>query len=138
MVAVSLTRLVETHHMLLAALVELLVSAMHSKKVRQFTPFIFFKINHRSTNGLSIKLQKFNSPIFKSGECERGAGCRFSHGDDNAYSGGGGGGYSGRYQARSGARDNNAGKSGTCYAFQRGECERGDGCRYSHSGEGEF
>jgi hypothetical protein len=35
MVAVSLTRLVETHHMLLAALVEPLVSATHSKKVRQ-------------------------------------------------------------------------------------------------------
>jgi uncharacterized protein (UPF0303 family) len=43
MVAVSLTRQVETHHMLLAALVELLVSAMHSKKVRQFTLLIFFK-----------------------------------------------------------------------------------------------
>jgi hypothetical protein len=36
MVAVSLTRQVETHHMLLAAQVALLVSAMHSKKVRQF------------------------------------------------------------------------------------------------------
>jgi len=33
MAAVSLTRQVETHHMLLAAQVALLVSAMHSKKV---------------------------------------------------------------------------------------------------------
>ena len=26
--------------------------------------------------------------------------------------------------------------SGACYAFQRGECTRGDGCRFSHEGGG--
>jgi hypothetical protein len=23
-------------------------------------------------------------------------------------------------------------KTGTCYAFQKGECTRGDGCRFNH------
>ena len=41
------------------------------------------------------------------------------------YGGGGGGGYQG-----------GGGGSGACYAFQKGECTRGSGCRFSHDGGG--
>ena len=30
----------------------------------------------------------------------------------------------------------NGGRSNVCYAFQKGECNRGDSCRFSHDGEG--
>jgi len=51
---------------------------------------------------------------FQKGECDRGASCRFSHGDAS-----GAGGFGGV-------------KKGPCFQFQRGECTRGDSCRFSH------
>ncbi|OQR96133.1 hypothetical protein ACHHYP_16906 [Achlya hypogyna] len=39
------------------------------------------------------------------------------------------GGRGGRDGGRGGGRG-----GGVCYAFQKGECNRGDGCRFSHSG----
>ena len=36
-----------------------------------------------------------------------------------------------------GGRDGGGGGGGgTCYAFQKGECTRGSGCRFSHEGGG--
>ena len=40
------------------------------------------------------------------------------------FGGGGRGGFGG---------DRNGGGGGTCYAFQKGECTRGSGCRFSHN-----
>ena len=37
----------------------------------------------------------------------------------------------GGYQGRGGG-----GGAGVCYAFQKGECTRGTGCRFSHEGGG--
>jgi cleavage and polyadenylation specificity factor subunit 4 len=56
---------------------------------------------------------------FQKGECTRGDGCRFAHGD-----GGGGGGGGGSFGG--------GGGNPPCYAFQKGECTRGDACRFSH------
>lgn len=48
--------------------------------------------------------------------------------------GGGGGGYGdrGSFGGRGGDRNGGGGGGGVCYAFQKGECTRGSGCRYSH------
>ena len=47
------------------------------------------------------------------------------------------------YPGDNGGRDFSAfgstrrsGPSGPCYAFQRGECDRGDSCRFSHEAGG--
>jgi len=62
---------------------------------------------------------------FQRGNCTRGPGCRFSHGDDRGGGGGyGGGGYGG------------GGRSNECFDFQKGRCTRGDSCRFSHGGGG--
>ena len=37
---------------------------------------------------------------------------------------------------KSGGRDGGGGGGGTCYAFQKGDCTRGSGCRFSHEGGG--
>ncbi len=75
------------------------------------------------------------------GECTRGDSCRFSHGG-----GGGGGGFGGRGgdrgyggdrggDRRGGGGDRGGGGGGgVCYAHQKGQCTRGDSCRFSHSG----
>ncbi len=49
--------------------------------------------------------------------------------DADGNSGGGGGGFAGYSAPRSRS-------AGACYAFQRGECDRGDSCRYSHDAAG--
>jgi hypothetical protein len=36
-------------------------------------------------------------------------------------------------QPRSGGKGKGKGGGGVCYAFQKGECSRGDGCRFSHT-----
>jgi hypothetical protein len=36
-------------------------------------------------------------------------------------------------QPRSGGKGKGGGGGGVCYAFQKGECNRGDSCRFSHS-----
>ncbi|KAI9002974.1 putative zinc-binding domain-containing protein [Hyaloraphidium curvatum] len=72
---------------------------------------------------------------FQKGECTRGDSCRFSH-----EGGGGGGGFNSRGRGRGGARGGRGGRGaagggggGVCYAFQKGECTRGDSCRFSHA-----
>ncbi|GMI59088.1 hypothetical protein ScalyP_jg6131 [Parmales sp. scaly parma] len=73
---------------------------------------------------------------WQKGECQRGAGCRFSHAEEGQpdpgqqqQQQGGGGGFGGQQ---------NYGRSrGVCYDWQKGECQRGDGCRFSHSNEGD-
>ena len=87
---------------------------------------------------------------FQRGECTRGDACRFSHTEGG---GGNGGGFGasrpqfravlrvpeGRVHARGLlpllARPQRSGaprSSQPCYAFQKGECSRGDSCRFSH------
>ena len=63
------------------------------------------------------------------GECNRDN-CRFLHEQSSESSGAFTNFGSGRqgYSSRGGS-------SGTCYAFQRGECNRGESCRFSHEGE---
>ena len=72
---------------------------------------------------------------FQRGECTRGDSCKYSHEVDDAFQnfggrprGGGGGGF------REGG---GGGGRGECFAFQRGECNRGSACRFSHGGAGE-
>jgi hypothetical protein len=77
---------------------------------------------------------------------------RMSYNTSN-YGGGGGGGYnnSNNYQSRGGGGMRGrgggfrgggrggggfGGHTGVCYANQRGECNRGDSCRYSHDADG--
>eukprot|EP01034_Spumella_vulgaris_P035047 gene35047-43215_t len=67
---------------------------------------------------------------FKKGECTRGDSCRYSH-DGSGGGGGGGGDYRGGGDFRSGGGGGGGG-GGPCYDFQRGQCSRGDGCRFSH------
>ena len=67
---------------------------------------------------------------YQRGECNRGESCRFSHdGDSSSPSNGAFRNFS---NTRSNFSDRSSAKSGTCYAFQRGECDRGDSCRFSH------
>ncbi|KAF8757375.1 hypothetical protein HU200_010891 [Digitaria exilis] len=69
---------------------------------------------------------------FQKGECNRGASCRYSHDEQrNANTGWGS-------KEDSGARwehdkHHDVPKSrGVCYAFQKGECNRGASCKFSH------
>jgi cleavage and polyadenylation specificity factor subunit 4 len=73
---------------------------------------------------------------FQKGSCDRGSSCRFSH---DAGGGGGGGGGRGRggdrgFGGRGGGRGGGEGRGGggVCYAFQKGNCDRGSSCRFSH------
>ena len=96
---------------------------------------------------------------FQKGDCSRGSACRFSHegggGGGGGYGGGRdrggrddrgsrddrggsrGGGYGGGGDRRGGGgyggREERSGGGGVCYAFQKGECTRGSGCRFSHN-----
>eukprot|EP01041_Mallomonas_annulata_P005010 gene5010-10024_t len=73
---------------------------------------------------------------FQKGNCDRGSSCRFSH----EGGGGGGGGRGGgrgrgggdRDRGSSGGRGAGGGGGGVCYAFQKGNCDRGSSCRFSH------
>jgi len=71
------------------------------------------------------------------GECTRGDQCRFSHGGGGG--GGGRGGFGGDRGGRGGrggdrgGRGGGGGGGGVCYANQKGECTRGDSCRFSHN-----
>lgn len=67
---------------------------------------------------------------FNDGNCTRGDSCRFSHGGNSG--GGGGGGYGGGRGGGRGGGGRGGGGGGKCFAFQKGECTRGDGCRFSH------
>ena len=80
---------------------------------------------------------------YQKGDCTRGSACRFSH---DGGSGGGGGGRGGSFGGRGGGRgggfggrggDRDGGRGGggggVCYAYQKGECTRGSGCRFSHN-----
>ena len=81
---------------------------------------------------------------FQEGTCTYGNECRFSHGA----AGGGGGmrsaktchtcgkpGHIARECTRGGGGGGGGG-AGPCYAFQEGNCEYGDTCRFSHGGRG--
>ena len=48
--------------------------------------------------------------------------------------GGRGGGDRGGYGDRGGGGRGGGGGGGVCYAFQKGQCDRGGSCRFSHSG----
>jgi hypothetical protein len=68
---------------------------------------------------------------FQKGVCNRGESCRFAH-EEGTEDNGSRGDFSsfnrgGSYGGRGGDRPR-----GVCYAFQRGDCDRGDSCRYSH------
>ena len=68
----------------------------------------------------------------RTATCDRGAGCRFTHGEGGGGGGGGGGGWRGG-GGFGGDRGGGGGGRGVCFAFQRGECNRGGACRFSHS-----
>ncbi|CAL4936830.1 unnamed protein product [Urochloa decumbens] len=78
----------------------------------------------REANGVCYAFQK--------GECNRGASCKYSHDEQrNANTGWGSKEDSGAPWEHDKHRD--APKSrGMCYAFQKGECNRGASCRFSH------
>jgi len=75
---------------------------------------------------------------FKRGDCSRGDRCRFSHGGGGGGRSGGGGGGGG------GSKLDDRGKWGKswgnekemCGDFKRGDCSRGDRCRFSHGDDG--
>ena len=88
---------------------------------------------------------------FQKGECERGDECRFAHVKDaSAVAGGAGGAGKSRTACRgcgeeghfkrdcpkggssNGGKSAKGGGKGVCFAFQKGECERGDECRFAH------
>ena len=80
---------------------------------------------------------------FQKGNCDRGAGCRFAHGGGGGGGGGyggrgggggygGGGSYGGRGGGGGGRGGGGGGGGGACYAYQKGNCDRGAGCRFSH------
>lgn len=85
---------------------------------------------------------------FQKGECTRGSSCRFAHPDGVAGAGDSHrdvwGSFGGRYRRERPGGDSSGGYGGSfgggsfgrgqgaCYAFQRGECDRGDSCRFSH------
>jgi cold-inducible RNA-binding protein len=74
-------------------------------------------LNGEEIQGRAIRIDR-SAP--RSGGGGRGGGGRGSFGGRGGYEGGGGGG----------------GGAGVCYAFQKGECTRGSGCRFSHDGGG--
>jgi len=89
---------------------------------------------------------------WQKGVCDRGDSCRFAHSEDGGgggggYGGGGGGmGYGGRNGGGGFGGGNSFGggggfggagrKRGVCFAWQRGECFRGDSCKFSHEDDG--
>ena len=71
------------------------------------------------------------------GACDRGDSCRFSHEADGGGAPSGGRSFGGGF---GGDRNGGGGfggsrPSGVCYAFQRGECDRGSSCRFGHGGK---
>jgi cold shock CspA family protein len=75
---------------------------------------------------------------FQKGRCDRGSSCRFSHGDAGGDGGGGGGGYGGGGGGGYGGGGYGGGGggagAGVCFDFQKGRCDRGSSCRFSHEG----
>ena len=67
---------------------------------------------------------------WQKGICQRGMSCRFSHSNDGDQGGGGGGGeysnFGGGYQQQQPR------PRGVCYDWQKGICQRGMSCRFSH------
>ena len=71
------------------------------------------------------------------GECNR-ENCRLLHEQSSESSGAFTNfGSSGRQGSGSYGASRTSSASGTCYAFQRGECDRGDACRFSHEAVGD-
>ena len=81
---------------------------------------------------------------FNKGECDRGESCRFLHEAGDVPEGAGEP-MERRPRERKPKSSTSAGRSstsaakssGACFAFQRGECDRGDSCRFSHTEGGE-
>jgi U4/U6.U5 tri-snRNP-associated protein 3 len=72
---------------------------------------------------------------FQKGRCDRGSSCRFDHVEGSG---------SKREFSRDGDRDRyrdsrsyGDSRSNICYDFQKGRCDRGSSCRFSHDGENE-
>ncbi|KAF6999807.1 hypothetical protein CFC21_015783 [Triticum aestivum] len=71
---------------------------------------------------------------FQKGECNRGDACKYSHDEQrNANTGWGSKEDDPKWEHDRHRGPQNKGESrGVCYAFQKGECSRGDTCRFSH------
>jgi len=71
---------------------------------------------------------------FQKGRCNRGDQCRFAHEGDGGGGGFGGGGFGGGGDFGGGGYGGFGGgrPRGVCYDFQKGQCTRGDGCRFAH------
>ncbi|XP_048532546.1 zinc finger CCCH domain-containing protein 25-like [Triticum urartu] len=71
---------------------------------------------------------------FQKGECNRGDACKYSHDEQrNANTGWGSKEDDPKWEHDRHRGPQNKGESrGICYAFQKGECSRGDSCRFSH------
>ena len=73
---------------------------------------------------------------FQRGECDRGESCRFAH------EGGDGGAFASSRAPRDrssrpprSSSGPSGGARGMCFAFQKGECDRGESCRFAHGEE---
>ena len=76
---------------------------------------------------------------FQRGHCDRGESCRFSHSTEYADGGVSNDAFANFGSNRGGRNYGGSGNPGMCHAFQRGECNRGDSCRYSHdTGAGSY